>query len=155
VPRSREASRASNLSCRGLSLAEAVRSLGKHFDAVKAVQRRDVKRLFVEPGGGDVSGFAGNGDGSEVPALGVEYLNAHHGADVDAIVAIDRNAVCATCFISRNICNVAKARLFAAVPSGWTSKAHPDVRFAGKPVEMSAPPWITVCSHQPLTETPL
>src|SRR5271167_2841054 len=30
----------------------------------------------------------------------------------------------------------------------------PDVRFAGKPAEMRAPPWITVCPHQLLTETP-
>jgi hypothetical protein len=30
----------------------------------------------------------------------------------------------------------------------------PDVRFAGKPAEMRAPPWITDCPHQLLTESP-
>ena len=37
--------------------------------------------------------------------------------------------------------------------SGW-DQLPPDVRFAGKPAEMRAPPWITVCPHQLLTETP-
>src|SRR5580700_6261977 len=35
--------------------------------------------------------------------------------------------------------------------SGW-DQLPPDVRFAGKPAEMRAPPWITDCPHQLLTE---
>jgi len=78
--------------CAG-SLAEAVRPLGKHVDAVKALARGDVKRLLAGPGEGDVSWLAGHGEGSEICSLGVEHLNAHHAGDVDAIVAIDRHAV--------------------------------------------------------------
>src|SRR5271157_6260576 len=37
--------------------------------------------------------------------------------------------------------------------SGW-DQLPPDVRFAGKPAEMRAPPWITDCPHQLLTEIP-
>jgi hypothetical protein len=37
--------------------------------------------------------------------------------------------------------------------SGW-DQLPPDVRFAGKPAEMRAPPWITACPHQLLTEIP-
>src|ERR1700731_1345053 len=37
--------------------------------------------------------------------------------------------------------------------SGW-DQLPPDVRFAGKPAEMRAPPWITDCPHQLLTEMP-
>jgi hypothetical protein len=35
--------------------------------------------------------------------------------------------------------------------SGW-DQLPPDVRFAGKPAEMRAPPWITDCPHELLTE---
>jgi hypothetical protein len=37
--------------------------------------------------------------------------------------------------------------------SGW-DQLPPDVRFAGKLAEMRAPPWITDCPHQLLTEMP-
>jgi hypothetical protein len=37
--------------------------------------------------------------------------------------------------------------------SGW-DQLPPDVRFAGKPAETRAPPWITVSPYQLLTETP-
>src|SRR5712691_1026001 len=37
--------------------------------------------------------------------------------------------------------------------SGW-DRLPPDVRFAGKPAEMRAPPWITIRPHQLLTEIP-
>ena len=37
--------------------------------------------------------------------------------------------------------------------SGW-DQLPLDVRFAGKPAEMRAPPWITDCPHQLLTEMP-
>ena len=37
--------------------------------------------------------------------------------------------------------------------SGW-DQLPPDVRFAGKPAEMRAPPWVTISPHLLLTEIP-
>src|SRR5205823_588434 len=74
--------------CGSSSLAEAVWPLGQHLDAVKALPRGDVKRLFAGPGKGSVCHPARHLDVSEILALGVEYLDTGHGGEVEAVVAI-------------------------------------------------------------------
>src|SRR5215467_10178819 len=78
------------------SLAQTVRTLGQRAHSVKALTCGNIKRLLVGAGECGVGGLARDLDGPEILTLGIEHLNACDRGDKDAVVTIDRDAVCAT-----------------------------------------------------------
>src|SRR5262249_6220152 len=76
------------------SLAQPFGSLRQRPDAVESLPRGDIERALVGAGEGDVRALARASDAAEVFAGLVEHLHADDGRDVDAILAIDRHAVC-------------------------------------------------------------
>src|SRR5262249_16500667 len=75
------------------SFPDAVGALRQHVQAIKTFARGDVEHALVRSGKAYIGGLPRHFDRAEIPARGVEYLNAGDGRDVDAILAIERHAV--------------------------------------------------------------
>src|SRR5579864_2658664 len=97
------------------SLAKAIWSLRQCFDAIEALPRRDVQRLFAGPGKSDVCRLAWYFDHAKIRALSIEYLHPCHRRNEETAFAIDSDAIGEAELTRRN---VMQQREYAPVRAG-------------------------------------